>query len=242
MPQPHTLRHRTVPGPAQPLPDVGFTDQPANLVFAGPVSGSVSAEPAFRALVAADLPQVPGLGDLVAANNLSDLASVPTALTNLGVVKVNSTTTDPGVGSDNTLGYGVGSEWVNTTTQRIWTCYSAATGAAVWRKQTAVFATLSGAGSLGATTLFASAPAGMYRVTMSIVGKGTVNATAQVGFTDEDGNSDAWSVNGAFSGTGQMQSTSVLIRLATTGNIQVANTVNSGTPSNVNYDFALEAL
>ncbi len=41
-------------------------------------------------------------------------------------------TTDPGVGNDNTQGYGPGSEWFNTTTNREWTCLSAATGAAVW--------------------------------------------------------------------------------------------------------------
>jgi hypothetical protein len=41
-------------------------------------------------------------------------------------------TTDPGVGNDNTQGYGPGSEWFNTTLSREWTCLSAATGAAVW--------------------------------------------------------------------------------------------------------------
>ena len=41
-------------------------------------------------------------------------------------------TTDPGSGNDNTQGYGPGSEWINTTLSREWTCISAGTGAAVW--------------------------------------------------------------------------------------------------------------
>jgi hypothetical protein len=41
-------------------------------------------------------------------------------------------TTDPVVGSDNTLDYGPGSVWINTTNSRVWMCLSAATGAAVW--------------------------------------------------------------------------------------------------------------
>lgn len=41
-------------------------------------------------------------------------------------------TTDPGTGNDNTQGYGPGSEWINTTANREWTCVSSGTGAAVW--------------------------------------------------------------------------------------------------------------
>lgn len=41
-------------------------------------------------------------------------------------------TTDPTAANDNTQGYGPGSEWINTTLNREWTCLSAATGAAVW--------------------------------------------------------------------------------------------------------------
>lgn len=41
-------------------------------------------------------------------------------------------TTDPVVGNDNTQGYGAGSQWINTTNNREWTCVSAAPGAAVW--------------------------------------------------------------------------------------------------------------
>lgn len=40
--------------------------------------------------------------------------------------------TDPVAGSDNTLGYRVGSAWVNTANGRVWFCVSAATGAATW--------------------------------------------------------------------------------------------------------------
>lgn len=43
-----------------------------------------------------------------------------------------SAITDPGVGNDNTQGYGPGSLWFNTTLSRSWECLSNATGAAAW--------------------------------------------------------------------------------------------------------------
>jgi hypothetical protein len=43
-----------------------------------------------------------------------------------------SATTDPGAFNDNTQSYSVGSRWFNTSARRIWTCLSAATGAATW--------------------------------------------------------------------------------------------------------------
>jgi hypothetical protein len=43
-----------------------------------------------------------------------------------------SATTDPGASNDNTQDYSVSSRWVNNTTRRVWTCLSAATGAASW--------------------------------------------------------------------------------------------------------------
>jgi hypothetical protein len=43
-----------------------------------------------------------------------------------------SATTDPTGSNDNTQDYSVGSRWVNATTRRVWTCLSAATGAASW--------------------------------------------------------------------------------------------------------------
>lgn len=72
------------------------------------------------------------------ANNLSDLTNTAAARTNLGLTglanaKSNLTaTTNPTTGSDTTQGYSVGSTWVNTSTQSIFVCASAATGAAVW--------------------------------------------------------------------------------------------------------------
>src|SRR5689334_22055901 len=41
-------------------------------------------------------------------------------------------TFDPGAPNDNTQNYSVGSRWFNASTRRIWTCLSAATGAAAW--------------------------------------------------------------------------------------------------------------
>jgi hypothetical protein len=47
-------------------------------------------------------------------------------------------TTDPGPSNDNTQDYSVGSRWVNTSARRVWTCLSAATGAASWALDGAV--------------------------------------------------------------------------------------------------------
>jgi hypothetical protein len=43
-----------------------------------------------------------------------------------------SATTDPGAANDDTQSYSVGSRWLNIISQRVWTCLSAATGAAIW--------------------------------------------------------------------------------------------------------------
>jgi len=48
----------------------------------------------------------------------------------------NAATTNPAVGNDNTQGYSVGSEWINTSNQTIWQAISVATGAAVWKELT----------------------------------------------------------------------------------------------------------
>jgi hypothetical protein len=56
---------------------------PQNGVFAGPASGGAGA-PAFRALVASDVPGAGATGGLLAANNLSDLANATTSRVNLG--------------------------------------------------------------------------------------------------------------------------------------------------------------
>lgn len=73
----------------------------------------------------------------------SDKGDIPA---NLAFTNNLSATTDPGASNDTSQGYSVGSQWVNTTSSRIWTCISAATGAAVW----ALDGGSSGVGSQGA--------------------------------------------------------------------------------------------
>lgn len=53
-----------------------------------------------------------------------------------GVLNNLTATTDPGATNDNTQDYGPGSIWLNTTLSRLWSCVSAATGAAVWVSET----------------------------------------------------------------------------------------------------------
>jgi hypothetical protein len=88
------LKDCTVTGTAEPPPSLGFIDQPPNTILAGPASGSVNGPVTARKLVAADIPAVAGLGDLVAANNLSDVASASTSLTNLGALAVANNLSD----------------------------------------------------------------------------------------------------------------------------------------------------
>ncbi|HEY1772417.1 MAG TPA: hypothetical protein VGH91_04415 [Gammaproteobacteria bacterium] len=45
-------------------------------------------------------------------------------------------TVDPGVSNDNTQGYVIGSNWLNTSTNTMFVCVSAGTGAAVWKADT----------------------------------------------------------------------------------------------------------
>ncbi len=65
-------------------------NQSPALVYAGPTSGGAAA-PGFRALVSSDLPAL-GYTPLSAANNLSDVASAPTARANLGLGTAATTT------------------------------------------------------------------------------------------------------------------------------------------------------
>jgi hypothetical protein len=51
---------------------------------------------------------------------------------NLALTNNFAATTNPGVSNDSTQGYQVGSTWINTTSQTLWQCVSAAAGAAVW--------------------------------------------------------------------------------------------------------------
>lgn len=73
-----------------------------------------------------------GFISAVALTDVSDLVGqgcVPMS----AVIRNNLTaTTDPVVTSDSASDYSAGSLWVNTTTGRVWTCVSAAVGAAVW--------------------------------------------------------------------------------------------------------------
>lgn len=91
------------------------------------------------------------------SNNLSDLTNVPQARTNLGLTGLANAlsnltaTTNPTVSSDSTQGYSVGSTWVNTTTQNIFVCASAAVGAAVW-SQIPVLPVPVNQGGTGSTT------------------------------------------------------------------------------------------
>lgn len=68
-----------------------------------------------------------------------DRTAIATLLTGLGpflhYVEVHSSTS-PGTGADNTVGFDQGSRWIRTDTARTWTCHSAATGAAVWVEDT----------------------------------------------------------------------------------------------------------
>jgi hypothetical protein len=184
--------------------------------------------------------QLPELANLLVTNNLGDVGNAATARSNLGIVKTNSATSDPGTGNDNTQGYAAGSEWVNTSTQRVWTCFSSATGAAVWHKTTTVMGTLSGTGAQSITTIVASAPAGIYLGMINLYGKGTVSVTAKISYTDKFGNANSWTIGAvAFSGTGQSNGVSPPFSLASAGNIQVTVTINSGTASNAGWDFVI---
>jgi len=79
-------------------------NQNANLVYAGPSSGGAAA-PTFRSLVAADIPSLSGTY-LTKANNLSDVNSVSTSLTNLTAVSyaVQALTMAQGVQVQNNVG------------------------------------------------------------------------------------------------------------------------------------------
>lgn len=55
----------------------------------------------------------------------------------LSSAKANTSASDPTVNDDNTQGYSVNSIWTNTTTDAVFICTDASTGAAVWKEVTA---------------------------------------------------------------------------------------------------------
>lgn len=68
------------------------------------------------------------------ANGLNILAAGKLKVNGNNVYRLrNSTTTNPLVTSDSSIGYEQGSEWFNTTTQSRWICDSASVGAARWK-------------------------------------------------------------------------------------------------------------
>lgn len=90
-------------------------------------------------------------------------------------VLVNLTaTTDPGVSDDNTAGYGVGSKWVNTTTDRVFFALDVSTGAAIWRSMVDAESaqTLSGAKTFSAAITVSNTTNSTNKDTGSIVTEG----------------------------------------------------------------------
>lgn len=83
-----------------------------------------------------------GAGDLIAANNLSDLNDIPTAKVNLGLDKALNTLNKldaiiaPGVGNDFTEGYSIGSRWADILANEEYVCLDIAADAAVWKQTT----------------------------------------------------------------------------------------------------------
>lgn len=69
------------------------------------------------------LPGSPTLSGVILANTTSKATALKVNLTAI---------TDPGVGNDSSQGYGVGSMWVNTSTDVVWLCGDDAVGASVW--------------------------------------------------------------------------------------------------------------
>lgn len=80
-------------------------------------------------VLTSDFRQVPLGNVLVSSPNSPNAAPFSAS----GVLtKPNVATADPVVSNDQTQGYSIGSTWYNTTSNRIFVCLSAATGAAKW--------------------------------------------------------------------------------------------------------------
>src|SRR4051794_19087417 len=76
-----------------------------------------------------------------------------------------SSTSDPTTANDNTQGYLVGSQWINTSSKVLFICLDATTSAAVWRRTNADVQIFTASGTW-------TAPAGITNVEALIVGCG----------------------------------------------------------------------
>lgn len=74
-------------------------------------------------------------GTLVVASGGTGASTAATARTNLGIPKWNyAAVAAPAAGNDNTQGYSVGSEWIDTALGDVYKAVDVSTGSAVWRK------------------------------------------------------------------------------------------------------------
>jgi len=97
-----------------------------------------------------------------------------------------SATTAPTVNSDNTAGYAVGSEWINTSTSDLYQCINASTGAAVWQRTenySANLASIAGLASATDTVPYFTGPSTAALASFTAAGRSLVagaNAAAQL--------------------------------------------------------------
>jgi hypothetical protein len=75
----------------------------------------------------------------VASGAAGFLTGADKALIDNAILRKNNytATAAPAVGNDNTQGYGVGSEWIDTTNKKRYSCLDASTGAAIWQPTSA---------------------------------------------------------------------------------------------------------
>jgi hypothetical protein len=69
-------------------------------------------------------------------NAISAITKETIGLGNVANTKNNSATVDPTINDDETQGYTIGSQWVNTNTDTVYYCTDASTGIALWREVT----------------------------------------------------------------------------------------------------------
>ncbi len=110
--------------------ELGLDVQNANKVLAGPTTGA-DADPAFRALVAADLPAEAIVdGDFTPAEGFMHKTGAGTYTAHKSNL---ASAADPAVTDDAAAGYSVGSLWINTTLDKVFQCVDSTNGAAVWK-------------------------------------------------------------------------------------------------------------